>query len=525
MQRHFATGMAAGLDWPGPVSRVEIGGCFSGRLLGFPYVNEYEGFDMTDHYSHLIDGEVEPAGRLDVRAPYDLSPIASVDTVDERGVERALQVAFELFRRRDAWLSKVRRIEILDRAAELMRQRAEELALEAAREGGKPLVDSRVEVARAIDGMSLCIETLRNDDGRVVPLGVNPASQGRLAFTSREPVGVVVAVSAFNHPLNLIVHQVAPAVATGCPVIVKPASDTPLSCLRFIHILREAGLPAAWAQALLTRDNDLTGRLIGDARVALFSFIGSARVGWQLRSRLAPGTRCVLEHGGVAPVIVAADAQLDEMLPLLAKGGLYHAGQVCVSVQRVYVHASRMQEVAEGLAAAARGMVIGDPTAPATEIGPLIRPAEVERIEQWVTEARSAGAQCLCGGARHSQTCYQATLLLDPPEASRVSREEVFGPVICLYTYRDMDEAIERANSLPFAFQAAVFTRDLDTALRACRRLDASAVMVNDHTAFRVDWMPFAGLRESGLGVGGIPYTMHDMQVEKLMVFRSKELN
>jgi acyl-CoA reductase-like NAD-dependent aldehyde dehydrogenase len=283
-------------------------------------------------------------------------------------------------------------------------------------------------------------------------------------------------------------------------------------------------LPEAWAQALLTQDNAVTARLVADPRVALLSFIGSARVGWQLRTGLAPGTRCVLEHGGVAPVIVAEDAELVDMVPLLAKGGFYHAGQVCVSVQRVFVHASRMDQLAEGLVEAARNMTIGDPTLATTEIGPLIRPAELERIEHWVAEAVNGGAKRLCGGARHSPTCYQATVLLDPPETCRISRQEVFGPVISLYAYRDMDEAIERANRLPYAFQAAVFTRNLDTALRACRRLDASAVMVNDHTAFRVDWMPFAGLRESGLGVGGIPYTMRDMQVEKLFVLKSKEL-
>jgi acyl-CoA reductase-like NAD-dependent aldehyde dehydrogenase len=479
---------------------------------------------MIEHYTHLIAGEVESSGSLEVRAPYDLSLIARVDTVDARGVEQALQTAHALFRRRDDWLPIPRRIEILSRAAELLQQRAETLALEAAREGGKPLIDSRVEVTRAIDGLRICIETLRSDAGRVIPMGVNLASEGRLAFTTHEPVGVVVAVSAFNHPLNLIVHQVAPAVAAGCPVIVKPAPDTPLSCLRFIGILREAGLPAAWAQALLTQDNLVTGQLVADPRVGLFSFIGSAQVGWQLRSRLAPGARCVLEHGGVAPVIVAQDVQLDNMLPLLAKGGFYHAGQVCVSVQRVFVHASLVPQVTEGLVAAAQKLTVGDPTAPDTEVGPLIRPAEVERVAQWVDEALAAGGKLLCGGARHSSTCYQPTVLLDPPDACRVSRLEVFGPVICVYSYQDLDAAIARANSLPYAFQAAVFTRDLDTALRACRRLDASAVMVNDHTAFRVDWMPFAGLRESGLGVGGIPNTLRDMQVEKLLVIKSREL-
>jgi acyl-CoA reductase-like NAD-dependent aldehyde dehydrogenase len=335
---------------------------------------------------------------------------------------------------------------------------------------------------------------------------------------------VVVAVSAFNHPLNLIVHQVAPAVATGCPVIVKPAEDTPLSAYRFVSILHDAGLPPEWAQALVVRDLDVATKLATDKRVDFFSFIGSATVGWMLRSRLAPGARCALEHGGAAPVIVAADANLDDAVPLLTKAGYYHAGQVCVSVQRVFAHKSIAETLAERLAAAAAVQKIGDQTLADTEVGPLIRRREVDRVEEWVNEAVEAGANLLTGGKRLSDSTYECTVLVDPPASAKVSQLEIFGPVINVYSYADLDQAIAQANSLPYAFQAAVFTRDIDVAMKAYRRLDASAVMVNEHTAFRVDWMPFAGLRESGLGVGGIPYTMHDMQIEKLLVLRSPEL-
>ncbi len=355
-------------------------------------------------------------------------------------------------------------------------------------------------------------------------MGITPTSTGRLAFTRHEPIGVVVAFSAFNHPLNLIAHQVGPAVATGCPVIVKPAEATPLSCMRFVAILREAGLPQEWCQALLTSDREVAGALASDRRVGFFSFIGSDQVGWMLRSKLAPGTRCALEHGGAAPVIVAADAKLDDVLPLLVKGGFYHAGQVCVSVQRVFAEHRIARELAERLAEAGNALKVGDPTEPDTDVGPLIKAGEVQRVGQWVREAIDGGAECLSGGEPTSATCYAPTILFDPPADSRVSTHEIFGPVICVYPYHKLDEAINRANALPVAFQAAVFTQDLDAALRASRRLDASAVMVNDHTAFRVDWMPFAGLRRSGLGVGGIPYTMVDMQIEKMVIVRSPEL-
>lgn len=215
------------------------------------------------------------------------------------------------------------------------------------------------------------------------------------------------------------------------------------------------------------------------------------------------------------------DADLDGAVPLLGKGGFYHAGQVCVSVQRVFAHESIARELAERLARTARGLVVGDPTHDDTDVGPLIRHREVDRVEEWVDEAVAAGAKVLTGTKRRSQSCYECTVLFDPPVDAKVSRLEIFGPVICVYPYANIDHAIARANDLPFAFQAAVFTRDIDTAVRAFDRLDASAVMVNDHTAFRVDWMPFAGLKQSGLGVGGIPFTMRDMQIEKMMVIWS----
>ncbi|MES9843160.1 MAG: aldehyde dehydrogenase family protein [Candidatus Sedimenticola sp. 6PFRAG5] len=481
---------------------------------------------MTDipHFRHLIVGNVTPSEPLSVTAPYNQSVIATIDTVDQDGVEQALATAYALFQDKDAWLPPWRRVEILEKARWIMASRADELAVEAAREGGKPLADSKVEVARAIDGVQLCIEALRTEAGEEIPMGLTPASEGRLAFTRHEPIGVVVAVSAFNHPLNLIIHQLAPAVAAGCPAIVKPAPDTPLSCMRFVEILHEAGLPPAWAQALVTRDNETASKLVVDERVAFFSFIGSAGVGWWLRSQLAPGTRCALEHGGAAPVIVEQDADMADAIPVMAKGGFYHAGQVCVSVQRVFADKSVAREVANGLKAEAEKMRVGDPTSADTDVGPLIRPNEVKRVHEWVQEAVSAGAELLCGGEPISTACYPPTVLFNPPPEVQVSCKEIFGPVICVYPFEDAAHAIEQANDIPYAFQAAVFTKHLDKALRAYRRLDASAIMVNDMTAFRVDWMPFAGLRQSGHGVGGIPHTFRDMQIEKMMVVRSPEL-
>ena len=479
---------------------------------------------MTEHFGLMAPGVAETGRSIGVTAPWDDSLIATVSAIDSTGADQALTTAYEIFRDKDAWLLPSERIAILTKTAEIMSDRAAELALEAAREGGKPLVDSKVEVARAIDGVRNCIECLRTESGREILMNLNAASINRLAVTRREPIGVVVAVSAFNHPLNLIVHQVGPALAAGCPVIVKPAEDTPLSAFRFVRMLREAGLPEVFCQAVVVDELDVATQLVSDERVGFFSFIGSAKVGWMLRSKLAPGTRCALEHGGAAPVIIAPDADLDDTLPLLAKGGFYHAGQVCVSVQRVFAHSSIVATVADRLAELGDAMQIGDPTLSATDVGPLIRHREADRVEAWVNEAIEKGARLMSGGKRLSDSTYACTVLLDPPLDARVSSMEIFGPVICVYSYENIDSAIERANSLPYAFQAAVLTRDIDTAMRCYRRLDASAVMLNDHTAFRVDWMPFTGLKQSGLGVGGIPYTFEDMQIEKMMVMRSKEL-
>lgn len=483
-------------------------------LLDYPmlkFLNAVPGTTSTGEFSSVYN-------------PFSGEKVGQVELANMDNVETALSIAHGIFRDRKKWLSAPKRIEILENVAAIMESRFDELANIALSEGGKPLVDSRVEVNRAIDGVRNCIECIRTERGTELQMGINPASEGRLAFTRKEPIGVVVAVSAFNHPLNLIVHQVAPAIATGCPVIVKPANDTALSCFNFVQILREAGLPDEYCIPVSTDTHATAEALVTDPRVGFFSFIGSGAVGWRLRSLLAPGTRCALEHGGVAPVIIEPDADLSKAVPSVAKGGFYHAGQVCVSVQRIYVHQSLVGEFTTKLAEAASKMVVGDPADEKTEVGPLIRHSENDRVKQWVDEAVAEGATLVTGGEKIGDACFQPTILLNPDKQSKVSVSEVFGPVVCIYGYDDLDEVLAQANSLRVSFQAAVFTQDIDQAMYIQRNLDASAVMVNDHTAFRVDWMPFAGQKESGLGVGGIPYTFEDMQVEKLLVINSPGL-
>ncbi|MGB5325061.1 MAG: aldehyde dehydrogenase family protein [Pseudomonadales bacterium] len=475
---------------------------------------------MPEEFGLMLAGPATLVGELDVVNPFTGDIIARVDQCGTAHIEAALALAHQTFKRRSGWLTVQERAAILRRAANIVQSRHEALAAGAASEGGKPLIDSRVEVTRAVEGLNMCAEHIGQHSGDVVPLKHDNAATRRIGFTQREPIGVVVAVSAFNHPLNLIVHQVGAAVAAGCPVIVKPAHDTPLSCMRLVQILREAGLPEAWCQVAIPESIELATQLVSDPRVAFFSFIGSAKVGWMLRSKLAPGTRCALEHGGVAPVIIDRDADLERALPAILKGGFYHAGQVCVSVQRVYLPAGMLDKFARQLAEGAQQLKVGDPLDDSVEVGPLIRAAEVERVHSWIGEAVEQGAKLLCGGKPLENNCYAATVLVNPPADAKVSTQEIFGPLVCLYSYDDVQQAIESANALDVAFQAAVFSQDVDRAFALAGRLDAATVMINDHTAFRQDNMPFAGLRHSGLGVGGIGHTIDDMQIEKLMVLK-----
>ncbi len=460
---------------------------------------------------------------LKVLSPYDQRLIKEIPLVGKEEVEKALNVAYGLFTDQSKWIPAYERIAVLERTISIMNTRVEELTKQAALEGGKPYRDSKVEVLRAMNGVKLAAEYIPKIIGEQMPMGITKSSENRLAFTTREPIGIVASISAFNHPLNLIIHQTVTAFAAGCPVIIKPSLTTPLSCLAFVDILEEAGIPKGWCQVIIC-ENEASELLVVDERVNYFSFIGSEKVGWYLRSKLSPGTRCALEHGGAAPVIVEPDADFSSMLPALLQGGFYHAGQVCVSVQRVFVHESICELLANQLSDGAKKLIVGDPLDEKTDVGPLILPREVDRVEIWVNEAIQSGAKLLCGGQRISDTCYAPTVLLNPPPEARVSTLEIFGPVVCIYSYTDREEAINIANSLSVHFQAAVFTKDINIAFDTVKKLNATAVMVNDHTAFRVDWMPFGGRDSSGIGMGGIPYSIHEMTREKLMVIKSSNL-
>ena len=479
---------------------------------------------MKEQYKLITAQNSSTSKYLKVTSPYDGQKIGEVEIADRQIVQSALDSAHQVFMDKKSWLKPYERIAIIEKAIEMMKEDVEYLAMEAAREGGKPYADSKVEVIRAIDSSKSCIDELRTQSGEEIPMNITPSSANNLAFTQKSPIGVVLALSAFNHPVNLIAHQVMPAVAVGCPVIVKPASDTPLSCFRFCTYLHKAGLSPQWLQVLAISDNEIVSEILEDNRLGFLSFIGSAKVGWMLRSKLTPGARCALEHGGVAPAIVCPDADLKDAIPKLVKGGFYHAGQVCVSVQKIHVHDSIAENFIDAFVKKASTLKVGDPTDKNTEVGPLIRPMEVERVSKWVKEAVTSGAELRLGGKEISSTLYAPTVLVNPPEDAKVSQSEIFGPVVCIYTYHHLDETITKINDSRFAFQSAVFTQNLDDLFYVYKNIDASAVMANQHTAFRVDWMPFAGLKQSGIGIGGIKYTMEEMQHVKMLVVNNKNL-
>lgn len=460
---------------------------------------------------------------LKVYNPFDLELVGELPYTREDEIEKMLATGHEISENPDLWLPKSERLRVLSELRAKLLAARPKLIEQALREGGKPRVDTAVEIDRGLGGIDIAIEALSRQAGCEVPMNLGASSQARMAYTYYRPRGLTVGISAFNHPFNLIIHQVIPAVAAGSPVIIKPALTTPLSCSSIIDTLRECGLPREYAQMAIV-DDELAEKIVCDPRQRFLTFIGSSRVGWHLRSKLPAGAECMLEHGGAAPVIVEQTADLDALIPSLVKGAYYHGGQVCVSVQRIYVHETIKSEFTERYKAAVERLKVGNQGDDDTDVGPLISPSQVERVATWVDEAVRAGANLVTGGQRLSQTTYAPSILTDVPPETRVAREEVFGPVAIVSGFSHLDEAISRANSLPFAFQASIFTDKLQSALRASRRLEGLAVMVNDHTAFRVDWMPFGGYKLSGMGSGGISQTIQRMSLEKMVVFRSEEL-
>lgn len=405
---------------------------------------------------------------------------------------------------------------VLERAAGLAAARHEDLARTIAAEAGKPLTQARVEATRCVDTLTFAAVEARNLTGEMVPIASSASGAGKLAFTLREPVGVIAAIAPFNFPLNLVAHKLAPAIAAGCPVVLKPSEEAPLSALALLDVLHEAGLPDGAVSIVNGLGETVGAALAGHPDIAMISFTGSAEVGWEL-ARRRPRIRVALELGNSTPVIVTADADIDHAADRVAASGFTHAGQSCVSVQRVLVDRSVHDRFRDRLTASVERLVVGDPLDEATDVGPLITPAARERVSSWIDEAADAGARIVTGGDVRDGL-LQPTVVTGVTPSMRLFADEVFGPVVGLTAFATMDEAIELANATRYGLQAGIFTGQADRAIGWARQLRFGAVLINETPTFRADQMPYGGIKDSGNTREGPASAVRTMTESRLVV-------
>ncbi|GAA3190557.1 aldehyde dehydrogenase family protein [Nonomuraea roseoviolacea] len=460
------------------------------------------------------DGWAETGQEREVVFPYDGSVVASspVGTPDlaRRAVEEALAVAPAMA----ALPSHARRAALMG-AHDALAARREDVERLLVLETGKPLVDCRVEVARTLVTLATAAEEVARLHGETVPLDLLPSGEGLVGFWTRRPIGVVVGITGFNYPLLLAAHKIAPAVAAGCPVIVKPAPATPLATLWLVHLLRSAaGLPPAGVQ-LVTGDVEVGRTLVEDRRIGAVSFTGSAAAGHAIARAAAP-TKVLLELGSNAALVVAADADLEAAADAVVRGGYYASGQACISVQRVLVEEPAREAFVALLAERVKDVVAGDPRSPQTRVAPLIDPAATERVLGWV---RESGGTLVTGGVRDGRA-IAPTVLADVPDGAAAWDEEIFGPVVCVRSVPDLDAAFAAVNASRYGLHAAVFTRSLATAFAAIERIEAGGVVVNDVPGFRADNMPYGGVKDSGAGREGPRFAIEELTVTRMAIIR-----
>lgn len=452
--------------------------------------------------------------QVEIINPHDGSVIETIREASEDEVRaaigRAVVVAPTL-----AAMPAHRRAAILTRAAHLIDEGARDLAVLMAQESGKPLKYARGEVSRAVETFQFAADEARRLHGETVPMDAAKGGAGKIGYYVRVPVGVVAGITPFNFPLNLVVHKVAPAVAAGCPLVLKPAPAAPLTALRLAAIMREAGLPEG-ALEIVTGGADVGAWLTTDPRVAMISFTGSPAIAREI-SKVAGLRRLVLELGGNAGTIIDADANLAHAVSRTVMGGFAYSGQTCISVQRIYIHRSRYEEFRDQFVAAVVALVLGDPLDERTDIGPVINDAAAQRIDAWVQDAVSGGARIIAGGAPEGRM-FPPTVLENVDERMQVMCAEVFGPVVSLIPFDDFDAALAALDNSAFGLQAGVYTRDLNKAMRAVERLHVGGVIINDVPTFRVDHMPYGGMKDSGVGREGPRYAIEEMTNIKMIV-------
>jgi acyl-CoA reductase-like NAD-dependent aldehyde dehydrogenase len=462
----------------------------------------------------LIGGDwIETGEWLEVRSPYSGELVGRVAKAGAAEARRAVDAASQALAEP---LPAHKRAELLVKVAGAIGRRHDEVARTICEEAGKPIKAARVEASRAMSTFTFAAVEARKLAGEMVPMEGAQAGEGKLGFTIRRPIGVVGAISPFNFPCNLVAHKLAPALAAGCPVVLKPASQTPLSALLLAELMTEAGLPPGWLNVVAGAAAEIGDVLVEDARVKLITFTGSGPVGWKLQER-APRKRVKLELGNSTPVIVAADADLDRAAEKLAANAFSFAGQSCISVQRIYVERAAYDGFLERFLPRVEALKVGDPGDDDTDVGPVIDADARERILAWVEEAQAGGARVLAGGGVEGEL-LRPVVLGEVADDAKVSCEEVFGPVCVVNPVDSVDEAVRRANSTRFGLQAGIFTTTIANALAAARGLEFGGVMVNEAPTFRSDQMPYGGVKDSGNTKEGPAWAVRELTEERLVV-------
>lgn len=466
-------------------------------------------------YHLFIDGEWVPTEEYtDVQDKFTGEAIAKIAKATQTHVNQAVTAAQKTFKENK--LTAYQRYEILLKTAELMEQRREILEYSLVQEVGKTVKDARGELDRAISTFRISAEEGKRIAGEMVPLQGVPGSENRLGFTIRIPKGVIGAITPFNYPLLLGAHKIAPALAAGNTIVLKPATITPIASFHLLNLLHEAGLPKGYLQVITGSGKDVGDWLLADERIAMYTFTGSSEVGASIKAK--SGMRPVaLELGNNSPNIVHEDADLSLAAEQTARRSFHNAGQACIAVQRIYVQENVLNEFTQRYLNVVKELKVGDPKDPDTDVGPMIEEREAYRSEEWVKEAVAAGAKLLFGGKREGSLFYPTVLTNVTPEMKVVCKE-VFAPIVTIISYKNIDEAIHLANQSDYGLQAGIFTKDLNLALKATRELEYGGVIVNDVSTYRNDVMPYGGVKNSGLGKEGPRYAIEEMTEERMVV-------
>jgi len=466
-------------------------------------------------FGFFLNGNWNTHGReAVVTSPYDHSVLAVISEAGSDDVEVAIESAVQAFAITRKMTSQ-QRADVLHKIVEGITARREEFARTICQEAGKPIRTARVEVERAIYTFQVAAEESTRIYGEYIPLDTLESAAGRWGLVRRFPLGPVFGITPFNFPLNLVAHKVAPAIAAGCPIILKPAPQTPISSFLLAEIVQESGWPEG-ALAVMPLSNDDAGILVADDRIKLLTFTGSAAVGWQLKTR-AGKKRVTLELGGNAGVIVHNDADVQYAAQRCVAGGFSYGGQTCISVQRILVHEAVFDKFTGQLLHGVSKLKSGDPMLETTDVPPLIREQDAVRVVEWIDEAVQAGAKLLCGGKRKG-ALVEPTVLTDTTPNMRVNSAEVFGPVVTVESYETFDEALSSVNNSVYGLQAGIMTHDARLIQTAFEELEVGSVIVGDVPTFRVDQMPYVGVKDSGLGREGLRYAIEDMTERKLLV-------